>query len=493
MVLALAVLLLAGTSDMGTVLGGADVGPPVSTLWSTRMRPGEEIGIPTIDKHGTIFIATTGGEVAAIARDGTVLWDRKFENTPYVDTYLPDGRPTDLADAIPPGYDLSRIPDSIWHAGDAEDTDDSFTQQSPPLSPDGATLYVSGRRSGKMRALSTSDGHTIWEFDVRALPEVASDRLELGGGFRASPAIGADGTLYVPSGDWWGDQWEGAEELGIDWRKVTHRKYADHRLYALRPDGTLKWVFTLDRTDTERGMVGGTPAVVGNRIYFGSLNGFFYAVEDQGSRPVLIWRHEVIGGKQGHEEFWSAPAIASDGTIYIGNNDRKLYAFSPEGEVKWTYETGNEVYHRPIIGNDGAIYVGSEDNRFYAINPDGTLRWTSTLPEELGNGFWCVVNENGELIVLFGRTLTGLNPTNGELNWKYVIPSIADWEPSFTLDYDSRYIVYQGGIVRALRAASPLSTTSPWPKYAYSPANDGRMSSQTSAKSIAHAENQAGL
>jgi outer membrane protein assembly factor BamB len=80
----------------------------------------------------------------------------------------------------------------------------------------------------------------------------------------------------------------------------------------------------------------------------------------------------------------SSPAIAPDGTIYIGASDGNLYAVNPNGTIYWTYSVGGLVYSSPAIGADGTIYVGATRSggglelctgAVYAIYPDGTLRW----------------------------------------------------------------------------------------------------------------------
>ena len=73
--------------------------------------------------------------------------------------------------------------------------------------------------------------------------------------------------------------------------------------------------------------------------------------------------------------FVSSPAIAPDGTAYVGSTDHFLYALKPDGTVKWKFETGGDLSASPAIGSDGTIYIGSADRQFYAINPDGTLKW----------------------------------------------------------------------------------------------------------------------
>lgn len=71
----------------------------------------------------------------------------------------------------------------------------------------------------------------------------------------------------------------------------------------------------------------------------------------------------------------SSPSIGSDGTIYVGGGDGKLYAINPDGTKRWSFAKGGSVDSSPAIGSDGAIYVGSDDNSLYAINPDGTKGW----------------------------------------------------------------------------------------------------------------------
>ena len=38
--------------------------------------------------------------------------------------------------------------------------------------------------------------------------------------------------------------------------------------------------------------------------------------------------------------------------------------------VLWEFETGRPLYSSPAIGSDGTVYGGSEDNKLYAIKTD---------------------------------------------------------------------------------------------------------------------------
>src|SRR5215470_299705 len=84
---------------------------------------------------------------------------------------------------------------------------------------------------------------------------------------------------------------------------------------------------------------------------------------------TLLWKFKTDG------EIISSPAVAADGTIYVGSADNNLYALNPDGTLRWRFATRGAVHSSPSIGPDGTIYVGSRDERLYAINADGTKQW----------------------------------------------------------------------------------------------------------------------
>ena len=110
-----------------------------------------------------------------------------------------------------------------------------------------------------------------------------------------------------------------------------------------------------------------TPAVAPDgTIYVGTYLGHFMAYTPAGSAK---WSFKT------GREIKSSPAIADDGTVYFGSRDRKFYAFSPAGKLKWTFATGAWVDSSPAIAADGTVYFGGWDKNFYALNPDGSLKW----------------------------------------------------------------------------------------------------------------------
>jgi hypothetical protein len=45
-------------------------------------------------------------------------------------------------------------------------------------------------------------------------------------------------------------------------------------------------------------------------------------------------------------------------------------AVQKPGTVLWEFETGGQVESSPAIGSDGTVYIGSKDKKLYAIKTD---------------------------------------------------------------------------------------------------------------------------
>ncbi|MHB8420582.1 MAG: choice-of-anchor D domain-containing protein [Myxococcales bacterium] len=73
----------------------------------------------------------------------------------------------------------------------------------------------------------------------------------------------------------------------------------------------------------------------------------------------------------------AAPAVASDGTVYVGNGDGLRAIDGATGSVKWLFQSAN-VSSSPAIGGDGTIFYGADDGNFYAVTPAGSLRFKVT-------------------------------------------------------------------------------------------------------------------
>ena len=69
----------------------------------------------------------------------------------------------------------------------------------------------------------------------------------------------------------------------------------------------------------------------------------------------------------------AAQVVASpDGSaLYAVTLEGQLVALTTSGEKKWTFALGDRAYGAPAVADDGTIYVGSDKKVFFAITPAG--------------------------------------------------------------------------------------------------------------------------
>src|SRR5690554_3046614 len=80
----------------------------------------------------------------------------------------------------------------------------------------------------------------------------------------------------------------------------------------------------------------------------------------------------------------STPAVAVDGTIYVGTVDGTLFAMTPELEIRWQREVVGEISTSPALMPDGVIYVGTSDGFIYGFNADGSQKWFKQIEGYVG-------------------------------------------------------------------------------------------------------------
>ena len=241
--------------------------------------------------------------------------------------------------------------------------------------------YVKVQPSNKRTVwVSLSFYKVKWIFDFEKVSSHERKVLDTYFPTFLTPAIGKDGTLYVG--------------------------YDDEYLYAINPDGTLKWKFKTE------GIIYSSPAIgKDGTVYVCSDS--LYAISPNGS---LEWKLYIEGGAE------TVPTIGPDGTIYVGST--YLYAVYPDGSLKWKFGSGFRFFTSPVIGKSGTIYVISTDmispqGYLYAIYPDGSLKWMIKLNLDSSSIYYYNVSldENETVYVKSGDgDLYAINP-DGSLKW----------------------------------------------------------------------------
>jgi outer membrane protein assembly factor BamB len=187
----------------------------------------------------------------------------------------------------------------------------------------------------------------------------------------------------------------------------------DGALFALRANGTRKWVFKAGRE------IRSSPAVSTNgAIYFGCRNRKCYCLDPGGKKN---WEFNTGGWVD------SSPALGSDGTVYFGSWDRSLYAVNSEGTKKWAFPTGGPIVSSPAIDVEGRIYFGSHDGKFYALDRGGTKLWEYATGGPILSS--PAIDKDGTLyITSVEGALYGLNP-GGALKWRLKTGGITESSP----------------------------------------------------------------
>jgi len=238
----------------------------------------------------------------------------------------------------------------------------------------------------------------------------------------SSPAVDSNGTIYVGSGN---DLYAINPDGTLKWKYSTGGEFhAVHSsptigsdgtiyfgnefndIYALNPDGTLRWSFKAD------GSVSTSPSIGEDGTIYITSHNSLYAVNSLGTVQWSYTPGAVI---------LSSPAIASDGTIYFGCWDYNLYALNTDGTLKWKFATADKVDFSPSIDSDGTIYIGNVAGNFYAVNADGTEKWKMILGG--GSGFNNSAVISSSETIYFGDGSTKLYAINsiGTLQWSYYL------------------------------------------------------------------------
>lgn len=238
-----------------------------------------------------------------------------------------------------------------------------FHYAHPNLSNDGSTVYQASFDSWMTPGSLYPE--TLWA--LNADTGLLKWKLATGGNHLFPPAIGADGTLYLTSGN----VWEGATNCVGQLIAVTDNGTS----------GTVKWrLYLPDETWAD----GANPVVISTNpttIYIGT--GFspntsrVYCIQDMGTYAKILWRYEGSCADGGI----TAMAAMDDGTVLAAWGS-KLYAFDagfdPDTKIgisgRVVDGAGNPIANawvaasqspRPLPDNSCRIWVPTDGNGCY--------------------------------------------------------------------------------------------------------------------------------
>ena len=191
----------------------------------------------------------------------------------------------------------------------------------PAVGLDGNVLVATTRGSAPWHLWSfTPDGDTAWGLPLDGDAEFSS------------PAVGPDSTVYVG---------------------------ADRYLYAVRPNGTLKW------RDSLLARIQSCPAVANESTLYVVAGAGLYCVDtDSGVR----WRRSIGGSN------YCSPAVDAAGNVYVGTASgasSKLYCIAPDSTVRDSYIVGADIWSSPAVSGRG-VYFGTMADTMYLFQGPGS-------------------------------------------------------------------------------------------------------------------------
>jgi serine/threonine-protein kinase len=186
----------------------------------------------------------------------------------------------------------------------------------------------------------SSMDHSVYAFDISSGTQLWKSQ-DLGGSVVGTPAVGADGTLYVGT--------FGSELVALD-----------------ATNGLVKWRFS-----TEDWVWAG-PALENNVLYLGDLKGYLYAVNV--TDGTQVWRI------QPNNSIVDTPLVAGD-NLYLTTKSDTMYTISTAGEiVNSTVVGGDAIYTAPVIAGDKILVtpLNYEKNLLVALSletPNAAQKW----------------------------------------------------------------------------------------------------------------------
>lgn len=308
--------------------------PSGKLLWKSPLPTGLVYAAPAISSDGTLFAASKSGHLFALDSSGKLTWQSsatssRFFTSPSLGNtgtvYAADEFSNIFSFTPAQGAGIAwqqstftpGTPSDQVLLGNNRVYNEAVWRTSPAIGPD-ETIFLAHQQ---FLYFLNSHGDVIWF-------------LQLPIGQLGFPAIGADGAVYIGG-------------------------FNPPELFAIGFDGKLRW-----QIRTSNRLQGSVVLDAAGVLYFCDSD-FVKAVFPEGQSK---WNTQA--------ECNSGPALAADGTLYVGTLSRPrgsqtrasfLSAFSSDGQLKWQTEIRGMVRDAPAIAPDGAIFFTTDKGFLYAL------------------------------------------------------------------------------------------------------------------------------
>jgi outer membrane protein assembly factor BamB len=350
----------------------AGIGPTVPFV-SWVFRAGSSLqASPIVLPDGTVYCASTDGRLYAIHRRGQVKWVFACRDSLY------------STPAVGPEGTIFLADLDGWYYAVRPDGSEKWSRRLQGGPPERRVTAAVTVAEGGQSYVAAWNGH-LYSFgpDGTLLWERS---FEGGGPIDSSPALDSNGNLFMatldplkPSsiavfkldGRTGTDLWKFAENLGANRNRITSSPALDvagGRLYvgaARDADGCVFAVSLADgkrlfRIDLPRAVVSSPAVAPDGTVYVGSMNGRLYAL-DPVARAAR-WEYDT-----GAYFVMGSPVVDGQGSVYVGDSAGVLHAIAANGQLLWSFATQSNIASSPVIGNSGMLYFTSCDSALYAV------------------------------------------------------------------------------------------------------------------------------
>jgi outer membrane protein assembly factor BamB len=281
---------------------------------------------------------------------------------------------------------------------------------------------------------------------VASLAQPAGTKLwhfQTGDDVSSTPALALDGTLYFGSQDghiyalrpdgtmkWFLNAGSVAPTIGPD---GTIYLTSGKRLYAVDPSGALRWKYSNDELE----FICCVTVTPDSTIYASAryeepqpegtdgkkIEGRLVSFNAQGER---FWRHKL------DEPPANGPVLAADMAFVVGTGNEAVYTFASDRTVRWGLKLRDDAIVSAAIGPDGTIYVSDAKKTFYAISAAGKEKWRVAVGDWIASS--AAVDEDGT--IYFGsdtQRLYAFKPDGSKL-WEFVAGGAIRSSPAIAAD-----------------------------------------------------------
>ncbi|HOT98341.1 MAG TPA: PQQ-binding-like beta-propeller repeat protein [bacterium] len=398
-----------------------------NVLWTFKAASEAYYGSPALSEdENTVYYGTSSGILATPAKDNT-LYALSTSNGKTSWKYQLGSKEVRSTPAVGPNGDISVVASERSPSGmDAQR--DILYHFSP-------------------------DGRMLWSFNINPSFRAAVDVGQ------SAPAVARDGKIYVAAGG----------------------------LFAINPDGTLKWVRYYPAAEDLR-----NAPVIGREgtVFFVYHNIPLTALDP--SDGHTIWSCEL--GVNDH--VFASPAIAADGALVVATNPGIIYKVSASGELLWSFSTTSIGYNctlrsSPAIDERGTIYLGTNSgipaSIFLALNSDGTVKWTFTpenLPKDVPSTHFDIYSSpaiGADGTIYFGQEfgrVYALDSMTGAVRSIVNVETGVIWSSPALSRIGTLFINDISGRLYAIKTGSRgLDLLAPWPKFRHNNQNSGEQNS----------------